>query len=83
MECYTSTFNVRGEKVIQQWNVTRQHLTLEEKSYSTVDYSTVECYTSTFNVRREKVIQQWNVTRQHFNVRREKVIQQWNVTRHV
>ena len=31
MECYTSTFNVRREKVIQQWNVTRQHLTLEEK----------------------------------------------------
>ena len=33
MECYTSCrhVNVRREKVIQQSNVTRQHLTLEEK----------------------------------------------------
>ena len=31
MECYTSTFNVRREKVIQQWNVTRHFNVRREK----------------------------------------------------
>ena len=61
MECYTSTFNVRREKVIQQWNVTTVMLMLDQQWNVTRQH---------VNVRREKekVIQQWNVTRQHLTL---------------
>ena len=46
-------FNVRGrEKVIQQWNVTRQHLTLEEKKLFNSGMLQSTCYTLTLEEKK-------------------------------
>ena len=54
--------------VVQQWNVTRQHLTLEEKKL----FNSGMLHVMLTLEEKKFVVQQWNVTR-HVNVRREKV----------